>query len=71
MSGYAAISTHTPLAGRDVYLVPHNLAGIQISTHTPLAGRDVYLQKRVRRFGISTHTPLAGRDLVMDIRKTG
>ena len=35
----AAISTHTPLAGRDS---DHGPAGciISISTHTPLAGRD-------------------------------
>ena len=33
------ISTHTPLAGRDLKI--ESLAdSIQISTHTPLAGRD-------------------------------
>ena len=33
------ISTHTPLAGRDVY-GNAKVSGNAISTHTPLAGRD-------------------------------
>ena len=33
------ISTHTPLAGRDIAAQVITLI-IQISTHTPLAGRD-------------------------------
>ena len=34
------ISTHTPLAGRDVIVRPHPRSIMKISTHTPLAGRD-------------------------------
>ena len=36
-----AISTHTPLAGRDNQLSYNLLGEIAISTHTPLAGRDI------------------------------
>ena len=57
-----AISTHTPLAGRDT----HGLSGSRrstISTHTPLAGRDMIGIVGVFAQLISTHTPLAGRDL--------
>ena len=39
-----AISTHTPLAGRDVFLVDSNHITC-ISTHTPLAGRDSDLSR--------------------------
>ena len=35
----AYISTHTPLAGRDIDC-RSDCAGCNISTHTPLAGRD-------------------------------
>ena len=34
------ISTHTPLAGRDLFFVPYRRFRF-ISTHTPLAGRDI------------------------------
>ena len=37
--GTVGISTHTPLAGRDVISVKRS-KGSYISTHTPLAGRD-------------------------------
>ena len=33
------ISTHTPLAGRDMHQIAVEVY-LQISTHTPLAGRD-------------------------------
>ena len=56
-----AISTHTPLAGRDPdSRIP--CAVVTISTHTPLAGRDAYLLGAMNGSKISTHTPLAGRD---------
>ena len=56
------ISTHTPLAGRDPFVVAA-FSGILISTHTPLAGRDVFIFAISEDFyNISTHTPLAGRD---------
>ena len=55
------ISTHTPLAGRDLLGV--DMSNIpQISTHTPLAGRDKYYAYTPCAYAISTHTPLAGRD---------
>ena len=55
------ISTHAPLAGRDVGKIYKDLVS-QISTHAPLAGRD---GERVAVYApaqISTHAPLAGRD---------
>ena len=39
-SSFSAISTHTPLAGRDPIESPL-LMFVRISTHTPLAGRDI------------------------------
>ena len=59
---FFTISTHTPLAGRDV-VFNAVLQLRRISTHTPLAGRDLpaYFLK-LRQLYISTHTPLAGRD---------
>ena len=57
------ISTHTPLAGRDVPAVTL-LADKLISTHTPLAGRDTDRHLRIQHLVISTHTPLAGRDML-------
>ena len=55
------ISTHTPLAGRDVACV-FSLRLNVISTHTPLAGRDENTNSQLYSHYISTHTPLAGRD---------
>ena len=56
------ISTHAPLAGRDVDGGAGAL-GQNISTHAPLAGRDrVPADSQGRCTGISTHAPLAGRD---------
>ena len=37
---YYLISTHAPLAGRDLSTYARYIAGIDISTHAPLAGRD-------------------------------
>ena len=55
------ISTHAPLAGRDLILL---LFGLKkwISTHAPLAGRDADKRKQKTNQNISTHAPLAGRD---------
>ena len=55
------ISTHTPLARRDVYK-PFGLCQYVISTHTPLARRDVIKSNWQKIGQISTHTPLARRD---------
>ena len=55
------ISTHAPLAGRD--LRPLTLTEqLYISTHAPLAGRDIMDWFGDTFFIISTHAPLAGRD---------
>ena len=65
------ISTHTPLAGRDL-LSREIINGSMISTHTPLAGRDQFYRSADTFSHISTHTPLAGRDnrlLITSIRK--
>ena len=61
LSSALPISTHTPLAGRDI---PHPDVSDKtiISTHTPLAGRDDDTQVVGLAIAISTHTPLAGRD---------
>ena len=56
------ISTHTPLAGRDVNIGAYAV-NVWISTHTPLAGRDYYKFHQFHDQYISTHTPLAGRDV--------
>ena len=56
------ISTHAPLAGRDV-VVKRRGHCLNISTHAPLAGRDGGKASDYDKFQISTHAPLAGRDL--------
>ena len=57
------ISTHAPLAGRDLdhrVLLWH---AEPISTHAPLAGRDLGGNSFIDKIkSISTHAPLAGRD---------
>ena len=55
------ISTHAPLAGRDLK-VGCLWDGLDISTHAPLAGRDAGLSGSAIMVDISTHAPLAGRD---------
>ena len=59
------ISTHTPLAGRDILQHAVDVLHNVISTHTPLAGRDKRYTLFVLPPIISTHTPLAGRDVNM------
>ena len=61
----SSISTHAPLAGRDLewHLSPQDTL---ISTHAPLAGRDWDEQTVKRLMVISTHAPLAGRDFFRD-----
>ena len=57
------ISTHTPLARRDLQKPQARAGASGISTHTPLARRDaVAALTRATKFFISTHTPLARRD---------
>ena len=55
------ISTHTPLARRDILASPRRLM-LLISTHTPLARRDGQFWNLGKTPKISTHTPLARRD---------
>ena len=63
---YRQISTHAPLAGRDVD--PRRGLGLGvISTHAPLAGRDLKPYEYLRTNPISTHAPLAGRDFPLSI----
>jgi hypothetical protein len=57
------ISTHAPLAGRDI--LRREVAEYEkISTHAPLAGRDAGVVRAddILIGDISTHAPLAGRD---------
>ena len=56
------ISTHAPLAGRDVSCRSDGHPHLSISTHAPLAGRDLAMRAEERENKISTHAPLAGRD---------
>ena len=57
------ISTHAPLAGRDLRHQRTHADERKISTHAPLAGRDPRMLPDFWPFlGISTHAPLAGRD---------
>ena len=61
-SGYTSISTHAPLAGRDIMDWFGDTFFI-ISTHAPLAGRDNWGYELIcHPMVISTHAPLAGRD---------
>ena len=61
------ISTHAPLAGRDLTLL-FNFFCLNISTHAPLAGRDsVFQSASTANTVISTHAPLAGRDLLIAV----
>ena len=56
------ISTHAPLAGRDILIADASEVLRNISTHAPLAGRDAYSAAPAPVNVISTHAPLAGRD---------
>ena len=54
---FQAISTHTPLAGRDYIRRKENEENA-ISTHTPLAGRDrVHMGERLSRNYFYSHAP--------------
>ena len=58
----ARISTHTPLARRDIFGWGGLHGAPDISTHTPLARRDEETIRHCDDLIISTHTPLARRD---------
>ena len=57
----SSISTHAPLAGRDLSRTEQENQH-RISTHAPLAGRDHSNRDFKTMPRISTHAPLAGRD---------
>ena len=63
------ISTHTPLARRDI-IFQHKKKLSGISTHTPLARRDLKPAHYTHYPSISTHTPLARRDPMYHIVST-
>ena len=56
---YQLISTHTPLAGRDICAVLWD-SGPQISTHTPLAGRDATISNITQVFKFLLTRPSRG-----------
>ena len=57
-----AISTHTPLAGRDRRKKVKWLSKIDFYSHAPRGARPDEQNKMAGYVAISTHTPLAGRD---------
>ena len=56
------ISTHTPLAGRDVRVTVIAASPSNFNSHAPCGARHVSKLDTPTREIISTHTPLAGRD---------
>ena len=70
-SNKTKISTHAPLAGRDIAAIYHNAWFGSISTHAPLAGRDNNRQVILALHFISTHAPLAGRDAASRVTDAG
>ena len=62
------ISTHAPLAGRDVYVSPDEIAALFQPTR-PLRGATLCCLFLLHICKISTHAPLAGRDLLSPCTK--
>ena len=60
---YTGISTHTPLAGRDVEVEGVALGLVDFYSHAPRGARHSKNVLYPAGRNISTHTPLAGRDL--------
>ena len=56
------ISTHTPLAGRDLQGKVEAYEQADFYSHAPRGARLSGLDKVETAIKISTHTPLAGRD---------
>ena len=56
------ISTHTPLAGRDMPGAYAPAAPTHFYSHAPRGARQMYAGSEGDSHSISTHTPLAGRD---------
>ena len=59
---YLAISTHTPLAGRDLLPTDDYFRQLDFYSHAPRGARRPRYKPVPRPEIISTHTPLAGRD---------
>ena len=57
------ISTHTPLAGRDIFPPPKLLFPKHFYSHAPCGARHSAAPTLSADWIISTHTPLAGRDM--------
>ena len=62
VAGLGFISTHAPLAGRDLFFCKNYSAQVLFQPTRPLRGatETPTLSKRITN--ISTHAPLAGRD---------
>ena len=60
------ISTHAPLAGRDVELLPLTTSKEEFQPTRPLRGATRRRRDGFGRGTISTHAPLAGRDRLDD-----
>ena len=60
---YDDISTHTPLAGRDITGASSRLSIPQFLLTRPSRGVTNEERSLFSRKSISTHTPLAGRDI--------
>ena len=56
------ISTHTPLAGRDLWAERSALFIWNFYSHAPCGARRPGTSYKSKGYIISTHTPLAGRD---------
>ena len=56
------ISTHAPLAGRDVLVVSIGIKVFKFQPTRPLRGATITWMGQLLDFYISTHAPLAGRD---------
>ena len=59
---YKEISTHTPLAGRDVITDSQSAEVTDFYSHAPRGARPPRSKNQANTLEISTHTPLAGRD---------
>ena len=66
-----SISTHTPLARRDINSLPSLRLGLQFLLTRLLRGATSGLTNVLRKCIISTHTPLARRDFTFSICYTG
>ena len=64
-AGTCGISTHAPLAGRDVEAFRVSGGQTYFNPRAPCGARHWLFSDKRRKEGISTHAPLAGRDDMM------